>query len=82
MWLGYTLAHAEAVRAIAAAGLDPFIGFYHELQHGRGSLACDLVEPERPSVDAWVWHAFRERHLRPEHFRYGEGRCLLGKAGR
>jgi CRISPR-associated protein Cas1 len=80
--LAYTLAHHQACVAIAAAGLDPAVGFYHETAHGRESLACDLVELLRPHVDAWVWEMFRSRVLRPEHFRRHAGACLLGKAGR
>jgi CRISPR-associated protein Cas1 len=80
--LGYTLLHGEAVRACQTAGLDPLIGFFHELDPGRESLACDLVEPLRPRVDAWVWSLFRTEALREDHFdRHGEA-CLLGKAGR
>jgi CRISPR-associated protein Cas1 len=80
--LGYTLLHYEAVRACYGAGLDPIIGYYHELDFGRESLASDLIEPLRPRVDAWVWMLFRERRLRDEHFTRGDGACLLGKTGR
>lgn len=80
--LGYTLVHCEAVRAAYAAGLDPFIGFFHDLAFGRESLACDLVEPLRASVDALVWDLFRTRVLRAEHFREERGACRLDKAGR
>ncbi|MCS6953258.1 MAG: CRISPR-associated endonuclease Cas1 [Bryobacterales bacterium] len=80
--LAYTLAHYQACCIAAAAGLDPAIGFYHELTHGRESLACDLVEPVRPRIEAWVWRMFRQRRLRAEHFRRYAGACLLGKAGR
>lgn len=80
--LGYTLAHFEAVRAAWAAGLDPLIGFLHELSFARESFACDLVEPLRPHVDAWVWEMFRSRMLRAEHFTGDKGACLLNKAGR
>lgn len=80
--LGYTLMHVEGVHAATAAGFDPFIGFYHELHPGRQSLACDLCELERGTVEAWTWRLFRDRTPRPEHFHaYGSGR-LLGKAGR
>ncbi len=80
--LAYTLVHYQACVEVAAAGLDPAIGFLHEPAHGRESLACDLVEPLRPHVDAWVWQMFRSRVLRVEHFRRHAGACLLGKAGR
>ncbi len=80
--LGYTLLHFDAVRAAHTAGLDPLIGFYHRPAFGRESLACDLIEPMRPKVDAWVWELFRARDLRVEHFTQDKGACLLHKAGR
>ena len=80
--LAYTLIHFEAARAAHAAGLDPFLGFFHEIAFGRESLACDLIEPVRPSADAWIWEMFRSRALRPEHFTLDKGACLLQKTGR
>jgi CRISPR-associated protein Cas1 len=80
--LGYTLAHFEGVRLAHAAGLDPFLGFFHEIAFGRESLACDLIEPIRPLVDAWVWEMFRSRTLRPEHFTVDKGACVIEKTGR
>jgi CRISPR-associated protein Cas1 len=80
--LAYTLLHFEAVRACHVAGLDPLIGFYHRPAFGRESMACDLVEPLRPRIDAWVWQLFRERSLRGEDFVRNKGACLLHKAGR
>ncbi len=80
--LGYTLLHYDAVRACHIVGLDSMLGFYHDLSFGRESLACDLMEPLRPVLDGWVWHLFRERELRPEHFSDDNGRCLLNKTGR
>lgn len=80
--LGYTLLHAEAVLALYGAGLDPFIGFFHALDFGRESLACDVVEPLRVEVDRHMLQLFRTEVLRPEDFSHTEGACLLGKAGR
>jgi CRISPR-associated protein Cas1 len=80
--LGYTLIHSEAVLACRAAGLEPLLGFYHEPEFGRDSLAADCIEPLRPRVDRWVWNMVRHRNLRAEHFTMDKGACLLGKAGR
>lgn len=80
--LTYTLLHAEAVIALYGAGLDPFIGFYHALDFGRESLACDVVEALRPEADRFVLKLFRTETLRPEDFSQTDGACLLGKAGR
>ena len=80
--LGYTLLHAEAVLALYGAGFDPFVGFYHALDFGRESLACDVVEPLRVTVDRHALQLFRTQKLRPEDFSVANGACLLGKAGR
>jgi len=80
--LAYTLVHIEAVRAVHGAGLDPFIGFYHQPAYGRESLASDCIERLRPSVDHWVWDCVRNRTVRAEDFAMDKGACLLRKAGR
>jgi len=80
--LGYTLVHYQMVATTAAAGLDPYVGFYHRPEHGRESLAADLIETERTRIDALVQRLFGERRLRKEHFSHRDGACLLGRAGR
>ncbi len=80
--LTYTLLHCEAILAIYSSGLDPFIGFYHGVDFGRESLACDLMEPLRPLADRWAYSLFQEKILRPESFSTSSEGCLLGKAGR
>lgn len=80
--LGYTMLHFELVRQIYLAGLDPFVGFYHGVAHGRESLASDLLEPMRPIYDEWALALLADGVLRPEDFSMrGEG-CQMGKAGR
>ena len=80
--LSYTLLHSEAVLAIYGAGLDPYIGFFHSIDFGRESLACDLIEPLRPVIDNWILGCFRDRTLRVEDFSMANGGCMLGKSGR
>ena len=80
--LSYTLLHAETVMALYGAGFDPFIGFYHALDFGRESLACDMVEPLRVEVDRHLLGLFRNEKLRADNFSIADGACLLGKAGR
>lgn len=46
----YTLLLKDCVTAITAVGLDPYIGFFHQLHYGRPSLALDLAEEFRPLV--------------------------------
>lgn len=80
--LGYTLLHADATGACHLAGLDPLLGYYHEPEHGRASLAADLVEPLRPRIDRLVWNLFRSRELTGSNFSHQDDACLLDKEGR
>ena len=82
--LCYTLLHYEAVREIEVIGLDPTIGFYHQFDYGRESLACDLVELYRVDVDRFVWQFFRERVFTSRDFTYEDERpgCYLKKESR
>lgn len=82
--LCYTMLHFEMVREIEVIGLDPTIGFYHQFDYGRESLACDLVEPYRPLVDRFVWEFFRERIFTNRDFALDDERpgCYLKKEGR
>lgn len=82
MSLAYTLLHFDAVQTCHAAGLDPFIGFFHDVAYNRESLAADLIEPLRARVDHWLWRLFAERKLTNEHFSREGGACLLNKSGR
>jgi len=82
--LCYTLLHYEIVREIEVIGLDPTIGFYHQFEYGRESLACDLVELYRTDVDTFVWKLFRERVFTVRDFSQGDERpgCYLKKESR
>lgn len=80
--LGYTLLYSEASLAIYGAGLDPYIGFYHQLDYGRASLACDLIEPFRPEIDDWIKQLFEQNIFKLEDFSQTNEGCLLNKAGR
>lgn len=51
---GYALLEAECLRAINTAGLDSHVGFLHEMNPSKDSLAYDLQEPFRFLVDLAV----------------------------
>ena len=51
---GYALLEAECLRVINTVGLDPHVGFLHEMNPSKNSLAYDLQEPFRFLVDLTV----------------------------
>lgn len=48
--LSYTLVMHELTGLVEGLGLDPFLGFMHQPEYGRPSLALDLLEPFRHPV--------------------------------
>lgn len=80
---GYGLLQAELHGALEAVGLDPQVGFLHDLRPGRPALVLDVMEEQRPMVDRFVVGLLTRKMLGPEHFvvRAG-GACYLGDAGR
>lgn len=80
--LSFTLLYHEAIRQCLIHGLDSWLGFYHQPAHGRHSLACDLMEPLRASVEAWVVQRFRAADFDLRHFSHNAQGCQLGKQGR
>ncbi len=46
----YALLTKDCTAACVAAGLDPYIGCFHQLRYGRPSLALDLAEEFRPLI--------------------------------
>ena len=68
----------EARLAAAELGLDPGIGMLHRDRPNRDSLACDLMEPVRPLVDAYLFDWLSRGPLRKEwFFEKGDGNCRL-----
>lgn len=80
--LSYTLIHHEAVNALKSVGLDSVLGCFHDLYYQRDSLACDLLEPVRPWIDAWVYRLFQGHSLRVEDFKHDNDICLLQPVGK
>jgi CRISPR-associated endonuclease Cas1 len=74
----YAILEAEARLAIAALGLDPGLGFLHFDSRTRDSLACDVMEPVRPQVHAYLLEWLRREPLRKEwFFEQRDGNCRL-----
>jgi len=74
----YALLESEARLAAAELGLDPGLGVLHRDAPNRDSLACDLMEPVRPLVDAYLFDWISRGPLRREwFFEQGNGNCRL-----
>jgi len=74
----YALLESETRLAVSALGLDPGMGMLHADTSNRDSLACDIMETVRPSVDAWLldW-IMREPLRRSWFFETATGNCRL-----
>jgi CRISPR-associated protein Cas1 len=70
--LTYTLLMNEVAALLEGAGLDPFLGFLHQVDYGRPSLALDVVEPFRHAVaDRFVLTMVNTRVLEADDFQPG-----------
>jgi len=80
----YGLLLSDLRGALEGVGLDPQIGFLHELRPGRPSLALDVLEEFRPSVvDRFVVACMARRMLQADSFVFTPGGgCYLSDAGR
>jgi len=74
----YSLAEAGARLAAATLGLDPGLGVLHTDTSARDSLACDLMEPVRPHVDAYLLDLITRGYLNRDWFaEQRDGNCRL-----
>jgi hypothetical protein len=74
----YAVLESEASLAAAELGLDPGLGVFHRDTPNRNSLACDLMEPIRPLVDAYLFDWLVRGPLRREwFFEQANGHCRL-----
>jgi CRISPR-associated endonuclease Cas1 len=74
----FALAESECRLALTVCGLDPGIGFIHLDTANRDSLALDLLETIRPSIEAWLLNWLtREPLRRSDFFETGSGNCRL-----
>jgi len=74
----YSLLEAEARLSAASLGLDPGLGVLHVDTANRDSLACDLMEPCRAAVDAYLLDWITKQLLNREWFsEQRDGNCRL-----
>ncbi len=81
--LAYALLTRFMTTAISATGLDPYMGLYHRIRHGRPALALDLMEPFRAIVaDSAVIQAVNNREIKIRDFVFNGPACSLKPRGR
>ncbi len=66
---GYTLIANELHSLLDGIGFDPYLGFFHQVDYGRPSLALDLMEEFRhPLVDRLTIHLINKGVLKDQDF--------------
>jgi CRISPR-associated protein Cas1 len=65
---GYSILESEVKKTINAIGLDPSIGFLHEISNGRASLVCDGQELYRWLIDLSVLQLLEDKKLKKKDF--------------
>lgn len=80
----YGLVLADLGGALESVGLDPQIGFLHELRPGRPALALDLLEEFRPALaDRFAIALLTRRMISDDGFiTTPGGACFLSDTGR
>ena len=74
----YTILSLEISSALETVGLDPYVGFYHELRAGRASLSVDLVEELRSYMaDRFVISMINLKQINQKDFTKKEGGGIL-----
>jgi CRISPR-associated protein Cas1 len=70
---GYTMLLHNVQGLVSAVGLDPYVGFLHQIAYNRPSLALDLMEEFRPLVvDSVVMRCLNNEIVRAGHFYPGQ----------
>lgn len=81
--LGYSLLAKDLTITATMVGLDPYLGYYHQLRHGRPALSLDLMEPFRPLiVDSAVLSAINQRMVTAGDFVSAGDAVALTPSGR
>lgn len=79
----YSMLAREWTITLAAVGLDPYRGFYHQPRFGRPALSLDMMEPFRPLIaDSVVLMSVNNGEVQPKDFISMAGGCNLTEGGR
>ena len=64
----YGMGYATVEKAIILSGLDPNAGFYHTDSYGKPTLAFDIIEMCRPTIDKTLISIFNKKIIREDWF--------------
>ena len=79
----YGLLRVQVTAAVHIVGLDPYIGYLHEVSRGQPSMVLDLMEEFRPLVaDSLVFSVLNNRQIQPPDFTESLGAYRLADDGR
>jgi CRISPR-associated protein Cas1 len=79
----YGLLRVQVTAAVHVAGLDPYIGYLHEIHHGQPSMVLDLMEEFRALIaDNVVLTVLHKREIQPPDFSESLGAYRLKEAAR
>ncbi len=79
----YSMLARELTVALLGVGFDPYLGFYHQLRHGRPALALDLMEEFRPLIaESVVLTVINNGEIRAGDFIQRMGAVALTPPGR
>ncbi|MCL5022277.1 MAG: CRISPR-associated endonuclease Cas1 [Nitrospirae bacterium] len=65
---GYTLLFNEISSLLDGLGFDPYLGYFHEVEYGRASLATDIQEEFRASIDRFTLYLVNNRMVGRDDF--------------
>jgi CRISPR-associated protein Cas1 len=79
----YGLLRGQVTAAVHMAGLDPYIGYLHEVHHGQPAMVLDLMEEFRALVaDNVVLSVLHNKEIQPKDFTESLGAYRLSESGR
>jgi CRISPR-associated protein Cas1 len=79
----YGLLRVQVTASVHLVGLDPYIGYLHEVSRGQPAMVLDLMEEFRPLVaDSLVFSVLNKREIQPDDFTESLGAYRLKDEGR
>jgi CRISP-associated protein Cas1 len=79
----YGLLRVQVTAGVHLAGLDPYVGFLHEVTRGQPAMVLDLMEEFRALVaDNVVLAVLNNREIQPQDFTESLGAYMLSDKGR